>query len=112
MSMTLLLKCGELEETKAFYSDVLYFEVSDTADQTCTVRNGGSSIIFTAEELWPGPPHCTGTIYFFVPDVDAYYDAVKDKADILWPLEDMSYGTREFGVKDCNGYTLAFAKRR
>jgi predicted enzyme related to lactoylglutathione lyase len=111
MSMTLLLKCGELEETKTFYSDVLHFEVSDTADQTCTVRNGDSSIIFTAKTLWPGPPHCTGTIYFFLSDVDAYYDRVKDKADILWPLENMSYGTREFGVKDCNGYTLGFAKR-
>lgn len=51
------------------------------------------------------------TIYFFLPDVDAYYDAVKDKAIVRWPLENMSYGTREFGVKDCNGYTLAFARR-
>jgi hypothetical protein len=23
----------------------------------------------------------------------------------------MSYGTREFAVSDCNGYTLAFAQR-
>ena len=22
-----------------------------------------------------------------------------------------AYGTREFGIKDCNGYTLAFARR-
>jgi len=28
-----------------------------------------------------------------------------------WPIEDMSYGTREFGIEDCNGYILAFARR-
>jgi uncharacterized glyoxalase superfamily protein PhnB len=43
--------------------------------------------------------------------VDEYFEAVKDRAIVRWPLEDMSYGTREFAVKDCNGYTLAFAKK-
>jgi uncharacterized glyoxalase superfamily protein PhnB len=47
----------------------------------------------------------------FLSDVDAYYDSIKHKAAIRWPLEDLAYGLREFGVTDCNGYTLAFAKR-
>jgi hypothetical protein len=111
MTLSLLLKCANLVETRAFYSEILEFDVSDTAEETCTVRKSGASIIFTAVDLWKGHPHCTGTIYFFLPDVDEYYDAVKDKAIVQWPLEDMSYGLREFGVKDCNGYTLAFAKR-
>jgi predicted enzyme related to lactoylglutathione lyase len=111
MTLSLLLKCADLEETKAFYSEILEFDVSDTPEETCTVRKSGASIIFTADDLWEGHPHCTGTLYFFLPDVDEYYDAVKHKAFVRWPLEDMSYGLREFGVKDCNGYTLAFAKR-
>lgn len=75
------------------------------------MKKSGETIIFTDEDLWEGHPHCTGTIYIFLENVEEYYDAVKDKAIVRWPLEDMSYGTREFGVKDCNGYTLAFAKR-
>jgi predicted enzyme related to lactoylglutathione lyase len=111
MTMTLLLKCGQLEETKSFYSEVLGFDVRDTAGQTCTAAKAGGSIIFTESDLWQGPPHCTGTIYFFVPDVDAYYEAVKHRANVRWPLQQMSYGTREFAVQECNGHTLAFAQR-
>ena len=112
MTMNLLLKCDSVDETKAFYSDILGFEVSDSAEGTCTVRKEGGTMIFADANLWQGPPHCTGTIYFFLDDVDAYYKEVKDKAIVRWPLQDMAYGTREFGVKDCNEYTLAFAQRR
>lgn len=45
-------------------------------------------------------------------DVDRYYEEVKEKAIVRWPLEDTTYGTREFAVKDCNEYTLAFAQKR
>lgn len=112
MTMNVLLKCGRVEETKAFYSEILGFEVSDSAEGTCTVKKEGGTLIFTDAELWAGPPHCTGTIYFFLADVDGYYEEIKDKAIIRWPLEEMSYGTREFAVKDCNEYTLAFAQKR
>ena len=111
MTLSILLKCANLGETKAFYAEILEFDVSDSAAGTCTARKAGGTLVFTAEELWEGFPHCTGTIYFFIPDVEDYYQAVKDKAIVRWPLEDMSHGTREFGVKDCNGYTLAFARR-
>lgn len=110
--MNLLLKCGNVDETKAFYSEILGFEVSDSADGTCTVRKEGGTMIFADADLWQGPPHCTGTIYLFLDDVDAYYNEIKDKAIVRWPLQDMSYGTREFAIKDCNDYTLAFAQNR
>jgi predicted enzyme related to lactoylglutathione lyase len=109
--MNLLLKCKDLEETKAFYSKILKFDVSNSAERTCTVHKAEGTIIFSDAKLWDGPPHCTGTIYFFLPDVAAYYASVRDSANVRWPLEDMSYGTHEFGIEDCNGYTLAFARR-
>lgn len=111
MSLNLLLKCYSVEESKAFYSEILGFDVSDSAEGTCTVQKEGGSIIFSDANLWQGPPRCTGTIYFFLSDVDGYFEQVKDKAIVRWPLENTSYGTREFAVKDCNEYTLAFAQR-
>lgn len=108
--MRLLLKCKNIAETRSFYEEILDFQVFDSAQGTCTVQKGDGSIIFTEEDLWGGHPRCTGTIYFFLPDVDAYYASIKSKASVHWPLQSMPYGTREFGVKDCNEYTLAFAK--
>jgi len=60
MTMNLLLKCQDLEETKAFYSGVLGFEVVDSAEGTCSVQKSGGTIIFTNGDLWEGRPHCTG----------------------------------------------------
>ena len=54
--MNLLLKCADLEETKAFYAEILEFEVSASAERTCTVQKAGGTIIFTDEQLWEGHP--------------------------------------------------------
>ena len=86
MTMNLLLKCGRVAETKAFYSEILGFKVSDSAEGTCTVQKEGGTIIFSDAALWAGPPHCTGTIYFFLADVDRYYDEIKTKAIVRWPF--------------------------
>jgi uncharacterized glyoxalase superfamily protein PhnB len=58
------------------------------------------------------PPRFTGTIYFDVEDVEGLWDTVGPTADVVWPIADMDYGTREFGIRDPDGYVLAFAERR
>ena len=111
MPMNLLLKCHDVDTTLSFYRDILEFDVRKGADNTCTVEKEGGSIVFTAEDLWGGVPKCTGTMYFFIDDVEGYYQRIRDNAVIHWPLQDMPYGTREFGVQDCDEYLLAFARR-
>lgn len=111
MPITMLLKCHDVDTTKTFYDEILGFNVSDSANGTCTVEKDGGTIIFTDQELWSGHPKCTGTIYFYIDDVDKYFEEVKEKCIILWPLENTSYGTREFGIKDYDEYHLAFAQK-
>jgi len=111
MTMNLLMRCTDVATTRTFYSEVLGFDVADGAEGTCSVQKAGGTIIFTDQDLWAAPPQCTGTIYFFIPDVDGFHESVKDKVSVSWPVQDMSYGLREFGIRDCNGYTLAFARK-
>lgn len=111
MSVTVLLHCNDLEQTRKFYGSVLGFNVSESTQGTLTVEKHGGKLIFTQQDLWKSQPACSGTIYFTIPDADNYYATVKDKASISWPLQDMSYGSREFGVSDCNGYSLAFQQQ-
>jgi len=48
--------------------------------------------------------------YFMeVEDVDALYEGVKERVEILKTIETTWYGAREFYVRDCNGYILGFA---
>jgi len=44
--------------------------------------------------------------------VDDLYDVVNGRAEVVWPPEDQEYGTRESGVRDPDGYILAFAATR
>lgn len=52
----------------------------------------------------------TGSFYFNTDDVDKWWNLVKDKANISYPIEDFEYGMREFAVYDCNGYVLQFGQ--
>ena len=46
-----------------------------------------------------------------VPDnIDEAWEALKDKTEVVWPIQDMEHGMREFALKDCNGYTLVYGK--
>ncbi len=108
MSLTLLLRCTDINQTRDFYESVLGFNVLATAETTITAVKYGGKLIFTGQDLWNASPSFSGTIYFNIPDVENYYSIVKDKVSIAWPLQEMSYGTHEFAVKDCDGYLLAF----
>ena len=110
MAINLLMKCNDIEETKRFYSTALQFDVSDSAEDTCTVQKAGGTIIFSTSENLGASPGMSGTVYFFVPQVDEYFATVKNNVDLQWPLQEISYGAREFGIVDCNGYYLAFAQ--
>lgn len=60
-----------------------------------------------------GGPACSGTAYFTLADVDDYFARCQQRrAPLAWPLQEMSYGSREFGITDRNGYTLAFQQQR
>jgi catechol 2,3-dioxygenase-like lactoylglutathione lyase family enzyme len=64
MSLTILLRCRDLEETRQFYQSVLGFNVRDTAEGTFTAEQHGGTLIFTSGDLWERPPSFSGTIYF------------------------------------------------
>lgn len=111
MPITLLLRCNDQDATREFYRSVLAFNVADSAEGTLTVDKHGSRLIFTRQDLWKSGPVFSGTIYFPVPDLDGYYAAIRDRTSISWPLQDMPYGSREFGILDCNGYYLGFQQQ-
>jgi len=55
-------------------------------------------------------PTLTGSLYFNSSDVDALWNEIKDKASIVYPIENFFYGMREFAIRDNNGYILQFGQ--
>lgn len=60
----------------------------------------------TADNPWSGVRQA---IYVVVPDPDAHHDrATRAGAEIIMPLRDMEYGSREYGARDPGGHLWGF----
>jgi uncharacterized glyoxalase superfamily protein PhnB len=55
-------------------------------------------------------PHFTGSFYINTNNADAWWEKLKDKCKICYPIETFNYGMREFAVYDINGYLLQFGQ--
>jgi catechol 2,3-dioxygenase-like lactoylglutathione lyase family enzyme len=47
---------------------------------------------------------------FAIKDVDAFWESLKDKVEIVEQLYDTPYGTRKFTIRDADGNELGFTK--
>jgi uncharacterized glyoxalase superfamily protein PhnB len=47
---------------------------------------------------------------FSVEDVDALWERIEDKVEVVEPLFDTPYGTRKFTIRDLDGNELGFVK--
>jgi predicted component of type VI protein secretion system len=80
-------------------------------DGFARVRLGAADIMLApnAHLPWQGP-RFTGSIYLEVDNVDELWESLKTRARIVYPIETMEYGVREFGLLDDNDYRLSFAQ--
>ena len=112
-----VFKVLDFEKSLTFYLDVLGFVLAwrtrDDYGETAMLELGsGSLMLSTGTHLGAGEPTFTGTIYFETSGVADDWESVRSRAEIVWPLEAMDYGTLEFGIRDPAGYTLAFSEDR
>ena len=105
-----LLRVLDLEETVAFYVEQLGFQLGWQEDDTASLQNGAARIMVSTGENLGAKPELSGTLYFYPDDVEALWEALRHQVPVEWALQNMPYGTREFGIRDPNGYILAFAE--
>jgi uncharacterized glyoxalase superfamily protein PhnB len=110
-----VLKVADLGRSIAWYTEVLGFNAGDRTagdgdGEICFLQADKTELLLTTGSHLGGPPAFTGTLYFRVVGVDALFARVSDRSEIVWPLERQEYGTREFGIRDPDGYLLAFAE--
>ena len=112
-----VLKVHDFEGTLRFYEDILGFtsawRTRDEGGETALLEWGDASVMLsTGQHLGAGKPAFTGTLYFEMTGVPELWERLQSKTTVVWPLSQMDYGTMEFGIRDPEGYTLAFSEDR
>lgn len=110
-----VLHVKDIDVAIEFYTGVLGFRQmwrspADGGGENCLLAWGTTELMLSTGSHLGGPASLTGTLYFNGSDVSSLYERVKSRVTVIWPLSDMEYGTREFGIRDVDGYTLAFAE--
>jgi uncharacterized glyoxalase superfamily protein PhnB len=109
-----MLYTTEIEKSIACYTNLLGFtcDAYEAEWGWASVSRDGVQLMLALpnEQLPFTAPGFTGSFYFTVDNVDELWDSMKDRAAVCYPIEDFSYGMREFAVFDNNGYLLQFGQ--
>jgi len=117
------LVVSDVARSVAFYRDVLGFSVAQTVPDAepfvfAIVHSSGVEIFLNAvgpaQEEYPAfkgrPVGGTLTLFIEVADIQASYDELNDRVQIVMPLERKWYGVTEFAFLDPDGYIITFAQ--
>ena len=111
------LLARDVRETIDFYQDVLGFTLTgkwpDEVDpKWVELSRDDVALQFFAEAPVgiPKEPIMSGTLYLYPSDVRELAKEWENRVKFAWGPEVMDYGMREFGIRDCNGYYLAFTE--
>lgn len=117
------LMVEDVQQTIAFYQDVLGFSILTTVENGdeigfAIVKRDEVELMFQSRSsLSENVPALTGssigasqTFYIEVSDIDQVYAQLKGKVSIVVDLHTTFYGTKEFYFRDINGYILSFSE--
>lgn len=121
--ITVDLMVSDVRESMRFYKEIAGFETIATVPDTGTydfaiVAKGNAEIMFhKIESLAEEMPEFAGRtpggsimLYIEVDDVLKIYEKAAGVVQIVKDLHQTSFGTKEFAMKDKDGYVLIFAE--
>lgn len=113
-ALTPMLRTWDLRGSIAFYTEVLGFECERHSEEWgwASLRRDNVGIMLAGPDQHAPDqaPAFTGSLYVRTEDVDGFWQRLKDRAKVCYPIEDFEYGMREFGIYDNNGYVLQFGQ--
>ena len=98
---------ANMTRSKQFYEEVLGFDQDAFFEQTNWQSYKCQDGVFFAVGEKPGS---TNEIAFGVADVETLWLKVKDKVDVINPLEKAPWGSYRFVIRDPDGNLLAFGQ--
>jgi len=109
-----MLQVDDLKSTVDFYTAILDF-VCDGYEPGwgwASLHKDEVAIMLASPNQHLPYHNCflTGSIYLRTDDAEGWWNKLKDKTEIVYPIESLEYGMREFAIRDCTGYIIQFGQ--
>ncbi len=111
--LTPMLWTKNLEETIAFYTNILGFTCSEFNEdwQWASLYKDETEIMLAYPNAhFKDEIGFSGSFYFQVNEVEKLWKELKNETEIVYDLEVFDWGMKEFAIKDNNGYILQFGE--
>lgn len=111
-----ILWTKNLQETISFYENVLGFKCHGSKNNFASLTNGDVEVMFIVPDTEhssakPLPnPGLTGSLYIWMPNLEEFWEAIKDKVKVTTTIAEREYNARDFSIIDNNGYELVFGE--
>jgi catechol 2,3-dioxygenase-like lactoylglutathione lyase family enzyme len=115
---------SDVARSVAFYSGVLGFAVGATVPEAApyvfaSVQSGPVEVFLNAPEAaheeYPAlkgrPIGGTLTLFMEIEGIGGWHESLKDRVQVVMPLQHKWYGVTEFAIVDPDGYVITFAER-
>mgnify|MGYP006351790001 CR=1 FL=1 len=105
-----ILWTKNLQETIAFYEQVLGFCSlnGDFPNFVSLTREEVEIMFIVPQEVDFSKPQLTGNLFIVMPQVDLFWEEIKNKVTVKTSIADREYRMRDFSILDNNGYELVF----
>lgn len=109
-----MMETSDLSATIRFYENIMGFTLDNYSEEMgwAHLSLGEVSLMFTRHNEQRGftSPVMSGSFYIITPDVEYWWNKLREVAQVAYPLEKFDYGMLEFAIYDNNGYLLQFAQ--
>ena len=112
--VTPMIHVPDVRATVAWYESIGFAGLNTFEDDDgmtfALLSYGNSQIMLNAGGRLTTQDRREVDLYIRTDEVDRLYEHLKDRVQIHSGLEETFYGTREFGVRDLNGFWLTFGQ--
>ena len=114
LGLSPMLWTKHLNLTVGFYTNILKFTCDELNEKWgfASLSRDNVQIMLAVPKQHPEfkEAHLTGSIYIHTDEVDKLWKELKDKVEVVYPVDNFEHGMREFAIYDNNHYTIQFGQ--
>jgi len=114
LGLSPMLWTKHLNLTVMFYTNILKFTCDELNEKIgwASLSRDNVQIMLVEPRQHPEfkEAQFTGSVYVHTDDVDKIWKELKDKVEIVYPIDNFEHGMREFAIYDNNKYMIQFGQ--